>query len=88
MDNFISAFEVPRNLDKIVQEVLAHGDKFIGERDDSLVAVIVPIEVYEQWKRSREKFFEVLSLAQENANLTEATAFSLAEETVKAVRVE
>ncbi|MCX6046521.1 MAG: type II toxin-antitoxin system Phd/YefM family antitoxin [Chloroflexi bacterium] len=88
MEKTINAFEIRRSFGKIVQDVLIRGDKFIVERHGSPVAVVVPIEVYEQWKRSRERFFEALSLAQENANLTETAASELLTETIKTIREE
>ncbi len=88
MEKFINAFEVRSSLDEIVEDILTRGEKFVIERDGSPVAVIVPIEVYQQWKRSRERFFEVLSSAQENANFTEETAFNLVDEAVKTIRAE
>ncbi|CAN5434312.1 hypothetical protein BH10CHL1_BH10CHL1_35320 [soil metagenome] len=86
MEKTINAFEIRRSFGKIVQDVLTRGDKFIVERHGSPVAVVVPIEVYEQWKRSRERFFEALSLAQENANLTEEESAALLEQAVKTIR--
>lgn len=86
MEKVISSFEVRRSFGKILQSVLAQRDKFIIERHGTPVAVVVPIEVYEQWKQSRERFFDTLRLAQANANLGEDEAAHLADEAVKAVR--
>lgn len=47
---------------------------------------MVPIEVYEQWKRGRAAFFDQARAAAERANLTAEEADALAAEAVAAVR--
>lgn len=86
MEKKITSFEAQRNFGKLVQEVLVKGDKYIIERYGSPVAAIVPVEVYDQWKQSRERFFAALHAAQEQANLPEDEAMALAQEAVQAVR--
>jgi prevent-host-death family protein len=86
MEKIISSFEVRRSFGRILQDILTRRDKFIVDRHGTPVAVVVPIEVYEQWKQSRERFFETLRRAQATANLGEEEASKLADEAVKAVR--
>lgn len=86
MEKTVSAFEVRRGFGQMLQDIVARGDKFVVERHGTPVAVVVPIEVYEQWKQSRERFFETLQLAQTNANMTEEEAEQLASEAVNAAR--
>ena len=86
MEKTINSFEVRRSFGKLVQNVAAHGDKIIVERHGTPVAVLVPIEVYEQWKRSRERFFELLEMGQHNAHLTPEEADNLALEVVEEIR--
>jgi prevent-host-death family protein len=86
MEKIVSAFDVRRGFGQMVQDILTRGDKFVVERHGTPVAVLVPIEVYEQWKQSRERFFDTLRTAQANANLSEEAAAQLADEAVKAVR--
>ena len=86
MEKIVSAFEVRRSFGQMLQDVLTRGDKFVVERHGTPVAVVVPIEVYEQWKQSRERFFETLRAAQTNANLSEEEATQLAKEAVKKAR--
>jgi prevent-host-death family protein len=88
MEKTINAFEVRRSFGKIVQGILSRGDKYVVERHGTPVAVVVPVEVYEQWKQSRERFFASLRMAQENANLSADEAGNLAEEAVKASRLQ
>jgi antitoxin (DNA-binding transcriptional repressor) of toxin-antitoxin stability system len=86
MEKTVSAFEVRRGFGQMVQDILTRGDKFVVERHGTPVAAMVPIEVYEQWKQSRERFFETLRTAQANADLSEEEAAQLAAEAVKAAR--
>jgi len=86
MEKTINSFEVRRSFGKLLQDVAARGDKFIVERHGMPVAALVPVAVYEQWKQSRERFFDVLHAAQEKANLSEEEAMALANEAVQAVR--
>ena len=86
MEKTVNAFEVRRSFGQMLQDILTSSDKFIVERHGKPVAVVVPIEVYEQWKKSRERFFATLRLAQENADLNEAEATKLADEAIQASR--
>jgi antitoxin (DNA-binding transcriptional repressor) of toxin-antitoxin stability system len=70
----------------MLQDVLRHGDKFIVERHGAPVAVVAPIEVYEQWKQSRDRFFDSLRAAQVAADLSPEEADQLAAEAVSAAR--
>lgn len=86
MEKKVGAFEVRRNFGKVLQDINARGDKYIVERHGEPIAAVVPMEVYEQWKRSRSRFFARLQRAQENADLTPEEADALAAEAVKAAR--
>ena len=86
MEKTIGAFEIRRNFGRVLQEVIARGDKYVVERHGDPVAVVVPVEVYEQWKRSRDRLFEQIRTAQERANLSPEEAEALAQEAVQAVR--
>jgi prevent-host-death family protein len=86
MEKTVGAFEIRRNLGKVLQDIAARGDKYIVERHGEPVAAVVPVAVYEQWKHSRNRFFEQLRRAQENANLSPEEADALADEAVQAIR--
>jgi len=86
MEKTIGAFEARRQFGKVLREVVAKGDRFVVERHGEAVAAVVPIEVYEQWKRSRSAFFDKLRQAQQRANLSPQEADALANEAVSAVR--
>jgi prevent-host-death family protein len=86
VEKTVSAYEIQRSFGEMLQDVVAHGDKFVVERHGTPVAVVVPVEVYEQWKQSQERFFETLRKAQGTADMSEADAEKLAAEAVKAAR--
>ena len=88
MERNIAAFEARRQFGKVLQDVMAKGDRFLVERHGEPVAAIVPIEVYQQWKRSRSDFFANIRAAAARADLPAADAESLANEAVAAVRRE
>ncbi len=86
MEKTIGAFIMRRQFGKVLQEVVVRGDRYIVERHGEPVAAVVPIEVYEQWKRARDDFFDKLRAASQRANLTLQEADELTDEAVKAVR--
>ena len=88
VEKTIGAFEARRQFGRILQGVLTHGDTYLVERNGAAVAAVVPLDVYEQWKRRREAFFDELETAAGRADLTPAAADALANEAVQAVRAD
>ncbi|MBI4318475.1 MAG: type II toxin-antitoxin system Phd/YefM family antitoxin [Chloroflexi bacterium] len=86
MEKTIGAFAVRRQFGKVLQEVVAKGDRYVVERHGEPVAAVVPIEIYEQWKSARSEFFERVRAASVRANLSPEEADRLAEEGVRAIR--
>jgi len=86
MEKSIGAFEIRRKFGKVLQEVIATGDRFVIERHGEPVAAVVPINVYNQWKRARSEFFEKLRIISERANLSPEETEALVSEAVRAVR--
>lgn len=86
MEKRVSAVDVRRTFGQMLQDILNRGDRVVVERHGAPVAAVVPIEVYEQWKQSREHFLETLRVAQAAANLSEEGAAQLAEEAKVAAR--
>jgi prevent-host-death family protein len=86
MEKTIGAFEVRRSLGRILQEVAAKGDRVVVERHGEPIAAVVPIDVYNQWKRSRTEFFDRMRRAAERADLTPDEADQLTTEAVAAIR--
>jgi prevent-host-death family protein len=88
MERTVGAFEARRQFGKILQEVLARGDRVLVERHGEPVAAVVPIEVYQQWKQARGEFFARVRAAAEQADLAPRAADELAAEAVRAVRAD
>jgi prevent-host-death family protein len=86
MEKIIAAFEARRSFGKLIQDVLTRGDQFVIERHGEAVAAVVPIEVYRQWQRRRQAFFDHMRQVSEQANVPEEEAEALAAEAVQAVR--
>jgi prevent-host-death family protein len=86
MEKVIAAFEARRSFGKLIQAVLARGDQYVIERHGEAVAAVVPIEVYRQWQRRRQAFFDQVRQSSERANLSEEKAQTLADVAVQAVR--
>lgn len=82
----IGAFDVRRNFGRLLQNILAKGDKYIVERHGEPVAVVVPMAVYKQWKENRADLFDSIRKAQQRADLTPQEAQSLAQEAVEVTR--
>jgi prevent-host-death family protein len=86
MEKVIASFTARRQFGQLLDEVMGKGNTFVVERNGKPVAAVVPIEIYEQWKRSREAFFNNWRKAAEQANLSPEEAEALAAEAVAAAR--
>ncbi len=86
MEKMIGAFEARQQLGKILKAVSGRGDRYVVEYHGEPVAAVVPIELYEGWKRRREAFFDQLEAIAAHAAVTEEEADALAAEAVRAVR--
>lgn len=86
MDKMVGAFEARRQLGQILKSVAGKGDRYVVEYHGEPVAAVVPIELYAQWKRDREAFFDRLEAAAARANRAPTEAEALAEEAGEAVR--
>lgn len=70
----------------LVEQVQYQGDTYIIRRHGKLAAAVVPIEVYESWKRQRKELFDTIRQMQERANMEPREAEQLAAEAVAAAR--
>lgn len=69
MRKTVTAMKARGNLGQILEEVFYRGDEVIIERAGRPMAVVVPVEQYEQWRRDREAFFATIEEVRErNAN--------------------
>ena len=70
----------------LVEQVQYLGATYIIARNGKPAAAIVPIEVYESWKRERKAFFVSIRRAQQQSGLSPEEAEELAAEAVAAIR--
>jgi prevent-host-death family protein len=72
----------------IVEKVQHRGDSYIINRHGKPAAAVVPVQVYETWKRQREEFFNQIREHQAQADLDPDEAERLAAHAVSDVRAE
>lgn len=87
MEKTIGAFEARRAFGKVLQDVI-RGDKVVVEKNGEPIAAVVPIALYEQWKRERQAFFDEMRTISERVNMPEDEALQLVAEAIAAVRAE
>lgn len=73
---------------EIVEQVQHRGDSYIINRHGRPAAALVPVQVYETWKRQREQFFDQIRQLQAQADLDPEEAERLAAEAVASIRAE
>ncbi|HEY64222.1 MAG TPA: type II toxin-antitoxin system Phd/YefM family antitoxin [Caldilineae bacterium] len=61
MEKTIGAYEARRKFGQLIEEAFYKKDSFIVERSGRPMAVIVPIDAYQRWKRlAKERVFLML----------------------------
>jgi len=65
MEKTLNSTKVRDSFSAILDEVQFQGDKYFILRKGRPAAVLVPIDVYESWKQSRQQFFELVRSFQE-----------------------
>jgi len=88
MERTVAAFTARRQFGQLLREVETRQEQVIVERNGHPVAVLVPISVYEQWKRRRDAFFDRLDATSARANLSEDEALVLTLEGQRSARAE
>lgn len=68
MERQFGITEASEKIAEIVEQVQYQGKGFIINRHGKPAAAVVPVEVYENWKRQRKELFETIRQIQE-ANL-------------------
>lgn len=86
MEKTIGAFEVRRQFGKMLTGVLSNDDRYIIERHGQPVAVLVPLDLYEQWQRGRDRFFDHIEAVAARVNLAPEEADALVREAIREVR--
>ena len=86
MEKKIGITQAREMLGELVEQVQYQGNAYIINRNGKPAAAIVPMDVYESWKRERKAFFDTIRQAQSQSNLTSEEADELASEAVCAER--
>lgn len=86
MEKILGITKAREEFSNIVEQVQHQGDTYVISRHGKPAAAVVPVQVYENWKRDRDEFFAFIRKAQQQANLEPHEAEQIAAEAVKAVR--
>ena len=86
MEITLGVTEARKDFSELVEKVQYWGNAYMISRHGKPAAVIVPVQVYEDWKREREKLFQGIREIQEQAYLNSGEAEKLADEAISAVR--
>lgn len=86
MEKELGLTKAREKLSDLVDRVQYNGDTYVISRHGKPAAAVVPMEVYESWKRQREELFDTIRQMQAEANLTPSRAAKVAAEAVSAVR--
>ncbi len=65
MERKLGLAKARENFSEIVEQVQYQGESYVISRHGKPAAAVVPVEVYENWKRQRKAFFETVRKLQE-----------------------
>lgn len=89
MEKSINSSSLRSKLSPILDDVQFNRDNYIIERNGRPAAVIVPVNIYENWKQSRRRFFEIVEEIQAaNKDADPDEVMELVLEAQQAVRTE
>lgn len=86
MERMLGLTKAREEFSTIIEQVQHQGDSYVISRHGKPAAAVVPIQVYEEWKRQRNEFFGFIRRAQQQADLTPDEADQIAAEALEAVR--
>lgn len=86
MDKRIGVAKARSSLSEIVEQVQFRGNAYIINRNGKPAAAVVPIDVYENWKRQRRAFFDSVREMQKRVRLPARVADRLASEAARSAR--
>jgi prevent-host-death family protein len=88
MEKVLGITKAREEFSTIIEQVQHQGDSYIINRHGKPAAAVVPIQVYEGWKRQRNEFFDFIRRAQQEADLSPEAADEIATEAIRAARTE
>lgn len=87
MEKILGISELRETLGTVFDEIQYQNTKYIVQRRGKPAVAIVPLDIYEGWKKDRERLFELITKAQEgNDDLSEDEVMALVLEAQDAVR--
>ena len=60
MEKELGVTKARENFSEIVEKVQYQGDAYVISRHGKPAVAVVPVEVYENWKRQRRMFFDAI----------------------------
>lgn len=88
MEKLLGITEAREKFGSVVEQVQFQGNTYIIQRHGKPAAAIVPIEVYESWKKERKAFFDLIRQSQAQANLAAEEAEKFAAEVTTSIRAQ
>ena len=88
MEKTLGVTKARETLSNIIEQVQYRGDAYLISRHGKPAAAVVPVQVYESWKRERDEFFDLVREIQQRADLEPEEAERLAAEAVAAAQTE
>ena len=88
MEIVLGVTEARKDFSELVEKVQYQGDAYMINRHGKPAAALVPVQVYEDWKKEQEKLFQTIREVQSNAYLEADEAEKLAAEALAALREE
>ncbi len=82
----VSSQDAPRRLSELVRVVSDDGDRYVVEPEGVPEVAVVPIALYNQWKRGRKGFFSKMRESARRVDVGELEAIELSEEAKRIAR--
>jgi len=86
MEKKIGLAQARKEFSKVINDVQYQGESYIISRHGEEAAAVVPLQVYQNWIKGRENFFDSIREIRSAANLDPQQAKKLAEEAVAHAR--
>jgi prevent-host-death family protein len=86
MERELGVTEARKEFSDLVEKVQYQGDTYIISRHGKPAAAVVPVKVYENWRRQRKELFSLFREMQKEADLDPEAAEQLAWEALTVVR--
>lgn len=86
MKRKMSITEARKQFSDLIEQVRFRGDSYIISKRGKPAAAVVPVQVYENWRRQRAAFFDKVRSTQKAVSLSPEEAEVLAMESISTIR--